>query len=87
MTPSMSNVKDFERLKKSVREAEMKAKEAEGARKVLMKQLKEDWGCSTLEEAKEKLAALRQESEALEDEALSALEAFQKLWEEFNDAN
>lgn len=42
-------------LKKEIDDAKQQVSELTGQKNALMKQLKEDWGCKTIEEAEEKL--------------------------------
>lgn len=56
-------------LKGEIESAKTKVSELTGQKKILMNQLKETWGCKTLEEANKKLAemnkSIKQLSEAI----------------------
>jgi len=52
-------------LKKSIDEAKTKSAELEGTRKHLMKELKDDWECSSLEEAEEKVKTMEEKIQKL----------------------
>ena len=42
-------------LKEEIEDAKQKVSELTGQKNALLKQLKDDWGCNTIEEAEEKL--------------------------------
>ena len=54
-------------LKTEIETAEKNVSDLQGQRKALMKQLKEDWKCSTLPEAREKLAGIKDEIQELQE--------------------
>jgi len=54
-------------LKKDIDEAKTKQSELIGQKNALMTQLKNDWGCKTVEEAQEKLKTMGEEIEDIED--------------------
>ena len=54
-------------LKKDIDEAKTKQSELVGQKNALMTQLKNDWGCKTVEEAQEKLKTMGEEIEDIED--------------------
>ena len=65
------------KLKEALEEGKTKRERAEGSLETLLKQLREEYGCKTAEEAEEKLKELRkktQEAEAELEEALEELE-------------
>lgn len=72
--------KQYQELKSTAETARKSADEAAGAHKQLLKQLKEEFDCETVKEAKVLLAKLeREESEA--NTALSkAMAAYEKEW-------
>ena len=53
-------------LKADVDEAKTKVSELTGQQTIQMKQLKEDWGCKTIEEAEEKLEEMEDSISKLE---------------------
>lgn len=77
----MNKIKDYLALKKTVEEAQQNADKAEGALEQVMKQLKDDFGCSTLVEAKKKLKQLQKQEENITIEFEEAVESFEKKWE------
>lgn len=52
-------------LKRQVGEAKNKVAELKGQRTELMRQLKDDWGCSSIEQAQTKAAAMKKEIDEL----------------------
>jgi len=50
--------KELLELKQDIEEAKQKVSELKGEKQALMKQLKETWNCSSLEEAEKKLTEL-----------------------------
>ena len=67
-------------LKKKVEAAQQKADQAEGALGEIMKQLKRDFDCSTLGEAKKKLKQLEKQEATIQKEFDSAVEKFNENW-------
>ena len=55
------NEQDLFRLKEDVEEAKQKVSELKGERQALMKQLKEEWDCDTVEQAEEKIKEMESE--------------------------
>lgn len=73
-------------LKKQVETAQQKADQAEGALGEVMKQLKKEFGCNTLNDAKRKLKQLKKQSESSKEEFQTAFEKFEEDWsDEFED--
>jgi predicted nuclease with TOPRIM domain len=62
------NERELLQLKKDIEESKQKVSELKGEKQALMKQLKEDWNCSTLDEANEKLKEMQQKAEEMEQE-------------------
>jgi len=54
----MTNEVDLMELKQDIEDAKQKVSELKGERQALLKQLKEEWGCETIEQAEEKITAL-----------------------------
>lgn len=52
--------------KKEIEETKTEISELKGQQKVFFKQLKEDWGCDTLEEARKAYTKLKNEVEQLD---------------------
>lgn len=65
-------------LKKEIDETKQKVDQLKGERQALIKQLKEEWGCDTIEDAEKKAKKMEQEIENLSisiDEDLEDLES------------
>jgi len=62
---SMSE-KDLLDLKEQINEAKTKVSELTGQKQILMRQLKETWGCDTIEQAENKLEELNKRTNSLE---------------------
>lgn len=77
--------KKFLELKEQVEAAQQKADKAEGALEEVLKQLKRDFGCATIEAAQKKLKQLNKEKEKLEEEFNAGLEQYEKDWPESED--
>lgn len=56
------------RKKKEIENTKIEISELKGQQKVFSKQLKEDWGCNTLEEARKKLTTLKNEAETINEQ-------------------
>lgn len=54
-------ISDFEGLKKKIEDAKTRKAKAEGALEQAMTRLKDEFGCSTIDEAEEKLKQLQTE--------------------------
>ena len=68
-------------LKKQIEQAKTQVAELQGSRKHLMKELKDDWGCTTIEEAEKKLKKLQKELEQLQNKIKEQTE---ELIEKYN---
>ena len=79
------SVEDYQRLQKEVDRLKSQLDRIDGALKELLRTLKEDYNCKTLEEARDLLAALYSE----EDKIRTLLEVeevkFKKMWSEVLD--
>jgi len=62
----MMEKEDLMDLKIQIDQAKEKVSELKGKRQYLLSELKEQWGCSTIEEAKEKIEMLVVKIEKLE---------------------
>ena len=76
----MARLDKYLKLKGQVEEATQQANRAEGALGETMKQLKREFGCSTLSEAKKKLKQLKKEEETSKKKFDSAFEQFEEDW-------
>ncbi len=72
--------KRFEQLKREVESARSEAAQAKGAFEQLMKQLKEEFGCRSVEEAQKLLRKLEKEAEEAEESYLEVEAAYKKKW-------
>lgn len=61
----MMDENDLLKLKKDIDEAKQKYSEHKGKKEYLLKELKEKWGCSTVEQAKKKLEKMDAEIDDL----------------------
>jgi hypothetical protein len=72
---------DLLRLKKKVDDAKTNVAELKGQQTALLKQLKEDGGCKSLEELEKKLKALAKEIGELQTELETGIEEIQQTYE------
>lgn len=77
--------KDLLTLKEEIEEAKEKFQQLKGQKNALMQQLKEEWGCNTVEEGNTKLRELEKEVEVLSNEIVDGLEKLEKQY--LNDTN
>lgn len=68
-------------LKKKVEEAKTKSTELTGQKNALMKQLKKDWGCDTIEQAETKLKKLEKQIESIDEQIESGIEEIENKYE------
>jgi len=68
-------------LREDIDEAKDKVNRLEGRKEHLLQQLKEDWDCDSIEEAKQLLQDLKQEVEEMEQKIK---EAIQELKEKYD---
>lgn len=69
-------------LKERVETAQQQVSKAEGALGEIMKQLKKEFGCNTLKEAKRKLKHLEKQKALSKEEFDTAVEKFEEDWPE-----
>jgi len=72
------------KLKKEVDEAKTEASQLEGQKKELMKQLQEDWSCSTIEKALEKSKKMQKDIDTI---TVQIEEGLDQLEEKYNKIN
>lgn len=65
-------------LKKKIDDSKEKVAELQGRKKELMNSLKKDWKCSTVEDAKDKIATLREEITTLEVSKQEGIDELEK---------
>ena len=68
------------KLKKQVDAAKITVAELEGQQKAQLKQLKEEWECSSIEEAEKKLKTFDKEIEKLTEQIETQLEELEELY-------
>lgn len=71
---------EYRKLQEEVNEAARNAERAQGAFDQLMEQLAEEFGCSSLKEARKKLARLQAEEEKASAEFEQALQEYRDKW-------
>ena len=77
-----NNLDKYLKLKKKVELAQQQADQAKGALQEIMKQLKKEFGCNTLQEAKKKLKQLERQKKSSKKEFDEAVEKFEEDWKE-----
>lgn len=65
--------RDLLNMKKEIDEAKVTISKLEGSEQVLIDQLKKNWGCATVEEAKKKLNKLERDVEKQSDQIKQGL--------------
>ena len=83
----MSKLDKYLNLKKRVETAQQEADKAEGALSEVMKQLKRDFDCDTLNEAKRKLKQLKKKEESSKKDFDAALEEFEEKWSDEDESD
>lgn len=78
----MSNLDRYLEIKERVEKAQKKANKAQGALEQVMKQLKSEFGCSTLPQAKKKLKTLQKETNKAKEVAEAGVNKFAKKYPE-----
>jgi hypothetical protein len=74
----MSNTDEYLKLKKKADAAQKKADKAQGAYDQILKQLKDEFGCSSLEEAQLLLKKMKKKEKKIVKEFDEAMEAYTK---------
>lgn len=77
----MKTEKELFKLKEDVDAAKIAVSELEGQKKAQLKQLSEDWGCKTVEEAEKKIAVMRKDVEKLEEQIETGIEELEERLE------
>jgi len=78
----MDYVKEYIDLKRKIETTQQSIDKAKGALEQLLKNLKQDFNCETVEEAEEKLKTLQEEQLKLEEQFNEELKNFKKKWNE-----
>lgn len=76
----MAKLDKYLSLKKKVESAQQEADQAEGAEKEVMKQIKDEFGCGTLNDAKRTLRQRRKQEADSKEKFDSAFEQFEEDW-------
>lgn len=74
------NLTEYQELKDRVDTAQQRADRARGAYEQQLKQLKEEFGCATVKEARAKLLELGEREKELQAKLNSQLKRFEKKW-------
>jgi len=82
MTTNNDNLEKYTQLKRKVEQAQHDADRAEGALEQVMRELRKNFDCSTLEEAQEKLKILKKREVEVGDAFTLALDEFEKKWKD-----
>lgn len=69
------------KLKKDIEEAKTEVSELKGSRKHLMQQLKEQWGCASIDQAAKKLEKLKEEEQILEKKIAEGIKQLEKIYD------
>lgn len=83
----MASVKEYLELKRKVENAQQLVDKAKGALEQLIRNLKQDFNCNTIEEAEKKLRSLQAERGNLEQQFDDEVEEFKKKWKDKNEQN
>jgi predicted nucleic acid-binding Zn-ribbon protein len=78
----MSDPKKYLDLKERVEKAQQRAAKAEGALGQVLKQLKEEFKCNSLEEAETLLKRMQKKEKEAQQELDKAMEEFETKWAE-----
>jgi len=81
----MANLDRYLSLKKKVESAQQEADQAEGAEKEVMKQIKDEFGCNTLNDAKRTLKQERKKEADSKAKFDTAFEQFEEDWSDESD--
>ncbi len=76
----MADLKKLTKIKDQVTDLKRSADRAQGAFDRILKQLKDDYDCDSLEEAKDKLSKRRKELKVVEHDFDVAMRKFEKRW-------
>jgi len=78
----MGLLEQYKELKDKADKAQQNHNKAEGALDQIKRQLKEDFGCSSLKDAKNKLKMLTKEVAEAEKDLQNAMDEFESEWED-----
>lgn len=74
------DAKEFVRLKERVEVLQRKADRAEGALEQWHQQLRKEFGCRSVDEARKTLADLEQQEQQLDEEYQKTVQVFERKW-------
>lgn len=77
----MLTEKQLLELKKKVDEAKTKSTELTGQKNALIKQLKKDWGCDSIEEAEKKMKKFEKQIESIDEQIEKGIEEIEEKYE------
>lgn len=77
----MITLKQIQELDRELALARSNYDRAQGARRMLLKQLRDTRGCATLEEAKKLLSKLEKQKQALSKKLQEAYDEFNEKWQ------
>ena len=75
------NERELLELKEEIDTAKEKVSELKGERQSLMKRLKEEWGCPTLEDAEKRLKEMADQVENLSTEIVEGMEELERKFD------
>ena len=78
-------MKNYNRLKRKADEAQQTADKAEGALEQVMKQLKKEFDCDSIEKAEKKLEQLKKQESKAKKEFETSVQEFEEEWETEDD--
>lgn len=79
--------RDLLKLKEDIEEAKEKFQQLKGQKNALMQQLKEEWDCTTIEDAHKILKKLEIEVEEISNEIVKGLDELEKKYLNDTDGN
>jgi len=74
------NLSDYQRVKAAAERAKEQRDQAIGAHKAALQRLLKEWNCSTIKEAKEKLARMEASEAEMQNKIQKVLAEFQSKW-------
>ena len=77
-----TNARRFSKILERTRNLQTEVDQAKGQLKMLMEELQEKFGCSSVKEAKQLLVKLRKDEENAEQEYTEALNEYEETWSE-----
>lgn len=78
------NAQELLKLKERVDEAKQTVAELKGQQTALLKQLKDEWKCSSIEAADRKIKEMKEEIEAMEESIETGLEELEERYGKIN---